>query len=63
MSLKVGDRIVVAQFVKNGNEYSGRKGFVEIVRTRKRITVLLYKTDKMPECTIDMHESNVRKVR
>ncbi len=61
MSLKVGDQIVVAQFVKNGVEYSGRKGFVEIVQSRKRITVLLYKTDSMPECTIDMKENNVRK--
>lgn len=61
MSLRVGQQIVVAQFVKKGIEYSGRRGFVEIVRSNGRITVLLYKTSNMPECTIDMKESNVRK--
>ncbi|AXH49255.1 hypothetical protein HWB76_gp147 [Streptomyces phage Blueeyedbeauty] len=62
MSLRVGQQIVVAQFVRKGIEYSGRKGFVEIAQSRGRITVLLYKTDTMPECTIDMHERNVRTV-
>lgn len=61
MRLRVGQQIVVAQFVKNGVEYAGRRGFVEIVQSRGRITVLLYKTDTMPECTIDMKETNVRK--
>ncbi|QWT30013.1 hypothetical protein SEA_TUNATARTARE_140 [Streptomyces phage TunaTartare] len=61
MTLRVGQQIVVAQFVKNGIEHSGRRGFVEIVRSRGRITVLLYKTKTMPECTIDMKENNVRK--
>ncbi|QNN99219.1 hypothetical protein SEA_FAUST_136 [Streptomyces phage Faust] len=61
MTLRVGQQIVVASFVKNGIDYSGRKGFVEIRRFGKRITVLLYKTNDMPECTIDMRENNVRK--
>jgi len=61
MSLRVGDQIVVAQFVKKGIEYSGRRGMVEITQTRNRITVLLYKTKTMPECTIDMKQNNVRK--
>ncbi|QOI67513.1 hypothetical protein SEA_BEUFFERT_134 [Streptomyces phage Beuffert] len=61
MSLRVGQQIVVAQFVKDGVEYSGRRGFVEIRQSRGRITVLLYRTDTMPECTIDMREHNVRK--
>jgi hypothetical protein len=62
---RVGDQIVVNQFVQKGIEYSGRRGFVEIVETRGRYTVLLYKTKyngiDVPECTIDVKENNIRK--
>ncbi|UUG69449.1 hypothetical protein SEA_SHAM_137 [Streptomyces phage Sham] len=61
MALKVGDQIVVTQFVRKGIEYAGRKGFVEIVGKGRKITVLLYATDKDRECTIDMKWENVRK--
>ncbi len=62
---RVGDQIVVTQFVQKGVEYAGRIGFVEIVETRGRYTVLLYKTTyngiEVPECTIDVKENNIRK--
>ncbi|QJD50918.1 hypothetical protein KNV00_gp101 [Streptomyces phage Bmoc] len=62
---RVGQQIVVTQFVQKGVEYSGRRGFVEIVETRGRYTVLLYETTyngmKVPECTIDVKENNIRK--
>lgn len=62
---RVGDQIVVTQFVKNGIEYSGRRGFVEIVERKGKYTVLLYKTAyngiEVPECTIDVKEDNIRK--
>lgn len=63
---KVGDQIEVTQFVRKGVEYAGRRGFVEIVETRGRYTVLLFKSVyngiSMPECTIDVREINIRKV-
>ena len=63
---KVGDQIEVTQFVRKGVEYSGRRGFVEIVETRGRYTVLLYKSEyngiSMPECTLDVKENNIRRV-
>lgn len=62
---RVGDQIVVTQFVQKGVEYAGRTGFVEIVETRNRYTVLLYETTyngiRVPECTIDVRENNIRK--
>lgn len=63
---KRGDQIEVNQFVQKGIEYSGRRGFVEIVETKGRYTVLLYKSNyngiDMPECTLDVKEANIRKV-
>ncbi|AXH69703.1 hypothetical protein HWB79_gp108 [Streptomyces phage LukeCage] len=62
---RVGQQIVVTQFVQKGVEYAGRRGFVEIVESRGRYTVLLYETEyngiKVPECTIDVRENNIRK--
>lgn len=58
---RVGEQIVITQFVHKGVEYSGRVGFVEIREWRKRYTVLLYKTDTMPECTLDVKEHSIRK--
>lgn len=58
---RVGEQIVITQFVKDGVEHAGREGFVEIVESRRRYTVLLYKTDRQPECTLDVREYNIRK--
>lgn len=59
--MRVGQQIIVNQFVKDGVEYAGRRGFVEIIRRWGRITVLLYETPTSKECTIDMKEEHVRK--
>lgn len=57
---RVGQQIVMNPFVRKGIEYTGRRGFVEIVERRKRYTVLLYATKNSRECTIDVKEGDFR---